>query len=94
VSPEWFLPQRSKPQGSSFLCTTHDLSIDRIHLFNAPAINNCHESRSVCFKERKTEGCLGGSVGEAPTPDFGSGRDLRVLGSSPVSDSVLGGEAA
>ena len=37
-------------------------------------------------------GDLGGSVGEAPA--FGSGHNLRVLGSSPRLGSLLSGEAA
>ena len=31
---------------------------------------------------------------EWPTLDFSSGPDLRVVGSSPASDSVLNGESA
>ena len=39
-----------------------------------------------------TIGRLGGSVGEASA--FGSGRDPRVLGSSPTSGSLLSGASA
>ena len=38
------------------------------------------------------KGRLGGSVGE--TPAFSSGHDLRVLGWSPPSGSLLSGESA
>ena len=38
------------------------------------------------------EGHLGGSVSEASA--FGSGHDLRVLGLSPMSGSLLSGEPA
>ena len=43
------------------------------------------------FKRAKL-GRLGGSVVKASA--FGSGHDLRVLGSSPASGSLLGGEPA
>ena len=39
------------------------------------------------IKRRFPLGCLGGSLGQAS--DFGSGHDLWVLGSSPVSGSLL-----
>ena len=37
-------------------------------------------------------GCLGGSIGEASA--FSSGHDPGVLGSSPLSGSLLSGESA
>ena len=33
-------------------------------------------------------------LAEHPTLDFGSGHDLRVVRSSPMSDSALSGESA
>ena len=42
--------------------------------------------------EKQPEGHLGGSVGEASA--FGLSHDLRVLGSSPESGSLLSGESA
>ena len=40
---------------------------------------------------RKFSGCLGDSVGWASTLDFSSGRDPRVMGSSPTSWGALVG---
>ena len=54
----------------------------------------CIYCTSFCliFKKCNTWGYLGGSVSEASA--FGSGHDLRVLGWSPVSGSLLSGESA
>ena len=41
---------------------------------------------------KTTDRCVGGSVSEAS--DFGSAHDLRILGSSPTSNSLLSGESA
>ena len=45
----------------------------------------------ISFK-KKLMGCLGGSVSEVFA--FGSGHDLRILGWSPKSSSLLSGESA
>ena len=45
-------------------------------------------------KSSPKQGGLGSSVVELLTLDFGSGRDLRVLGWSPVLCSILSGESA
>lgn len=49
--------------------------------------------RKTCadiLKIKQNQGCLGSSVGHLNL-DFDSGRDLRVVGSSCLSDSLLSG---
>ena len=46
----------------------------------------------LCSHKNQTMGRMGGSVSEVSA--FSSGRDLRVLGSSPVPGSLLSGESA
>ena len=41
----------------------------------------------------KDMGCPGGWSVKSPTLDFGSGHDLRVMGSSPMLGSALGKES-
>ena len=50
------------------------------------------DSRS--FKKESILGCLGAQLVKCPTPDFGSGHDLRIMRSRPESGSVPSTESA
>ena len=69
--------------------------------------SHCHASNKTQgqAKERKGHekchiiigkvlGCLGSSVNQCPTLNFGSGHDLMVLGWKPASASVLSVDSA
>ena len=52
------------------------------------------ETVKLAVDVKRWEGCLGSQSAKHPTLDFGLGHDLRIVGLSPVMDSVLSAESA
>ena len=84
------------------LRTEGDISKNgRVDNSKGPSLTNSQSSHKGLqepsehrIKKKETWGTWMAQSVEHPTLDFGSGHDLRVLGSSPTSNSMLSGESA